>query len=160
MSMGRSATGIPAASSAFAADEEIFSGPQVDEKLTPFKIRGVLGDGAGVSGDQIGDPEGTADLRRACHVITAEDLLELLHAEHGVDVSLGDDFQAAGTHRILEKLGDDVGRGRLDADLARRRVTPRPSKLDAQRSEGSPLTTAFLRHWERVPPVIRHKSQR
>jgi hypothetical protein len=42
----------------FAADEEVFSGPQVDEKLTPFKIRGVLGDDAGKEIDVVAKADG------------------------------------------------------------------------------------------------------
>ncbi|MBP87334.1 MAG: hypothetical protein CMJ64_11530 [Planctomycetaceae bacterium] len=42
----------------FAADEETFSGPQVDEKLAPFKLRGVLGDAAGKEIDIVSEADG------------------------------------------------------------------------------------------------------
>jgi len=40
------------------AEEELFSGPQVGEKLTPFKMRGVLGERAGQELDLVSDAAG------------------------------------------------------------------------------------------------------
>lgn len=55
----------------FAADdEEIFSGPQIDEKLTAFKARGVLGDLAGKEFDLVADAEGKPTAIIFVHKVT------------------------------------------------------------------------------------------
>lgn len=53
-----------------AADEEIFSGPQVDEKLVPFKIRGILGEGAGEEIDLVAQADGKPVVIFFVHEVT------------------------------------------------------------------------------------------
>jgi len=52
------------------ADEEIFSGPQVGEKLAAFKARGVLGDLAGKEVDLVGDAKGQPTAIIFVHEVT------------------------------------------------------------------------------------------
>lgn len=54
----------------FAADEEVFSGPQVDEKLAPFKVRGVIGDLAGKEFDLVADAKGKPTAIVFVHQVT------------------------------------------------------------------------------------------
>jgi hypothetical protein len=75
---------LPASSPA-RADEEVFSGPQAGEKVSPFKVLGVLGEHAGKEVDYVKDADGKPTLFIFVHEITrpAAGLMRMLtHYSH------------------------------------------------------------------------------
>lgn len=61
---------VVSSSGSARADEEVFSGPQAGEKVTPFKVLGVLGEHAGKEVDYVKDAGGKPTVIIFVHEVT------------------------------------------------------------------------------------------
>ena len=118
--------------SASSAQEQLFSGPQVGEKLNSFKVRGVFDDDAGKDLDFVGEASGKPTVLIFVHDVNRQSV-SMTRVLSGYTVSRSKDGLATG----VVWLDDDATAAENQLKKMRHALTPKaPTGISLEGREG------------------------